>query len=323
MPLFPTTLLCAALAVAAPPAASPPLQNAAFEIGDPGGFPPGWTLRDFSASQGFTARLVDRAPAAGRLCLEVARKESLTFPFGQYAAVSQAVPAADLRGRRVRFSAAVRTGGLIGFAGAGLFARAHRPDFRPGHCAEMNDRPERGKEWVRRSVVLDVAADAERVEVGCFLHAVGTAWFDDAALEVLGPAGAGNDPPAPLSERGRANVEAFARLLAYVRFFHPSGEAAGTDWGAFAVGHVAYVEAARTPVNWPNGWPRRSPRPPRRCGSSSPASPRRRCPSWPPPRRWPRSGWSAGGTSGPTPTGCTPATSTSGWPTVTCPAARP
>jgi hypothetical protein len=97
---------------------------------------------------------------------------------------------------------------------------------------------------------VDVADDAERLEVGCVLTMTGTAWFDDAALEVLGPAGGGNAPPAPLTDRGRANLTALARLLAYVRFFHPSDESAATApaaWGRFAVGHVAYVEAARSP----------------------------------------------------------------------------
>jgi hypothetical protein len=92
-----TALLCAAaLAAAAPAAAVPPLQNAGFETGEPGGPPPGWALREISAGQGFTARLADRGPARGRLCLELARKDSLTF--GQYAAVSQAVPADGVSG---------------------------------------------------------------------------------------------------------------------------------------------------------------------------------------------------------------------------------
>lgn len=237
-------LLCV-LAAAAPAPAVPPVRNADFEAGQPGQPPPGWALREVAAAQGFTAQLADRDPAGGRLALELARPEARTF--GQYATVSQLVPATELRGKRVRFSAAVRTSGLTGYAGAGLYARVRRPDYRHGHCAEMNDRPERGKAWGRRSVVVDVAADAEAVEFGFALHMAGTAWFDDAALEVLGPAGVGNDPPAPLADRGRANVEAFARLLAYVRFFHPSDEAAAADWGRFAVGHVGFAEVARSP----------------------------------------------------------------------------
>lgn len=49
---------------------------------------------------------------------------------------------------------------------------------------------------------------------------------------------------APLSPRGEANLAAFARLLAIVRFFHPSDQAAATDWNGFAAASIARVEAA-------------------------------------------------------------------------------
>lgn len=53
---------------------------------------------------------------------------------------------------------------------------------------------------------------------------------------------------APLSARGEANLIAFARLVAYVRFFHPSDEAAATDWNRFVVSNVAAIEAAKGPT---------------------------------------------------------------------------
>lgn len=48
----------------------------------------------------------------------------------------------------------------------------------------------------------------------------------------------------PLSARGRDNVVAFARLVGYVRFFHPSDEAARTDWDRLTVHGMQAVEAA-------------------------------------------------------------------------------
>jgi C-terminal processing protease CtpA/Prc len=41
------------------------------------------------------------------------------------------------------------------------------------------------------------------------------------------------------------NVLAFARLYGYVRYFHPSDQAAATDWDAFAIRGVREVEGAR------------------------------------------------------------------------------
>ena len=71
------------------------------------------------------------------------------------------------------------------------------------------------------------------------------------ALLVLLPAAAaavGDEPPSPLSVKGQRNLEAFARLLGYVRFFHASDEAAAmtkADWESFALAGVQEVEGAR------------------------------------------------------------------------------
>ena len=53
--------------------------------------------------------------------------------------------------------------------------------------------------------------------------------------------------PHPLSERGVENLVAFARLLALVRYFHPSDAAAEADWNRVAVAGVEAVEGAEEP----------------------------------------------------------------------------
>ncbi|HEX3530472.1 MAG TPA: hypothetical protein VH988_25705 [Thermoanaerobaculia bacterium] len=55
---------------------------------------------------------------------------------------------------------------------------------------------------------------------------------------------AGNEPARALSSRGLDNVVAFTRLLGYVRYFHPSDQAAAADWDAFAIAGVRRVESA-------------------------------------------------------------------------------
>ena len=54
-------------------------------------------------------------------------------------------------------------------------------------------------------------------------------WFDAPSLEVLGKAGEGDVAPRPLTYHQLQNLVAFTRLLGYVRYFHPSDEAAGTE----------------------------------------------------------------------------------------------
>src|SRR5262249_39064180 len=53
--------------------------------------------------------------------------------------------------------------------------------------------------------------------------------------------------PRPLSERGLANLTAFARLLGYIGFFHPSDQAAEADWGRLAIDGVRRIEPCEGP----------------------------------------------------------------------------
>jgi hypothetical protein len=58
---------------------------------------------------------------------------------------------------------------------------------------------------------------------------------------------AGDERAKPLSARGLANLEAFTRLLGYVRFFHPSDQAAAADWDQVAIAGVQAAEKAKNP----------------------------------------------------------------------------
>jgi C-terminal processing protease CtpA/Prc len=67
---------------------------------------------------------------------------------------------------------------------------------------------------------------------------------------IAASAAAGDVPPRPLTEQGLTNLTALTRLIGYVRFFHPSDQAAGLtngDWNALAMAGVERVEAARNP----------------------------------------------------------------------------
>jgi hypothetical protein len=60
-------------------------------------------------------------------------------------------------------------------------------------------------------------------------------------------AASGWEPARPVAGRGLENLLAFSRLLGFVRYFHPSDEAAATDWGRFAIEAVRAIEGAGTP----------------------------------------------------------------------------
>jgi hypothetical protein len=92
-----------------------------------------------------------------------------------------------LRGKRVRFSAWIKTEKVQGHAG--LWMRVDGKDHDPASplaTDSMSDRPISGtRGWQRYEIVLDVANDAGDVAFGAFLSGVGTAWIDDLTFEFV------------------------------------------------------------------------------------------------------------------------------------------
>ena len=159
----------------------------------------------------------------------------------------QSFDATPYRGRRIRFRAAVRAD----VAGAGnraqLWLRVDRKGANTGFFDNMQDRPIVEASWRDYQIVGDVAEDAEGISLGLMLLGNGRAWLDAVRFEIVGKIGEGDEPARPLEGRGLDNLVAFARLLGYVRYFHPSDQAAATDWDRFAIDGVRAVEGAKDP----------------------------------------------------------------------------
>jgi C-terminal processing protease CtpA/Prc len=125
-----------------------------------------------------------------------------------------------------------------------------RDGGKPGFFDNMGARPirmPRGLEWRTYTIAGPVAADATGVALGLMvLNGDGPAYLDDVKLTVVGDPPPAEGPRA-LDERGLANLRALARLAAYIRFYHPSNEAAEVDWDRLTIAAVRRVEGAKTP----------------------------------------------------------------------------
>ncbi len=53
---------------------------------------------------------------------------------------------------------------------------------------------------------------------------------------------------APIEPAATENLVAYARLLGYVRHFHPSDQAANLNWDRFTADTIERVESSRTPA---------------------------------------------------------------------------
>jgi C-terminal processing protease CtpA/Prc len=239
---LPSYLLCQA---ATPPAPLPAPTNLDFEQGQPGEVPPGWFNSSFGRNNGYTAKIVTDKPQSGKqsvlVTLEGERKDANAF--GNLTAFFDATP---YRGKRIRFRAAVRAE-VSGGNSAALWLRVDRKGGAMGFFDNMADRPIRSSEWKTYEINGEVAPDAKTIIIGLMLLSDGKAWIDSASFEATGVAETRHEPARPLTGRGLENLTAFARLFGYVRYFHPSDQAAAADWEALALAGVQAAEPAKSP----------------------------------------------------------------------------
>lgn len=158
-------------------AASPwALRNAGFEAAAGAGArcAPEWSCTMHSNPNSFRFTLETASPAEGRqsLCIERVAPEP-------WAVASQSVPAAAMRGRKVRFSITLRGERLAG-PGAG-------PWLMVNGISDMLLHEERvavlGPQWERHSIEVLVPPQAHSLEVGATLQGAGRACIDDARLD--------------------------------------------------------------------------------------------------------------------------------------------
>jgi C-terminal processing protease CtpA/Prc len=234
-------LSCMALPVQADVPTGP--VNLDFEEGELGKVPTGWFFPPLSQKTGFSAKLSEEQPRSGKRCVLIERAPGAQR--GGFGNLLQSFDATRYRGKRVRFKAAVRAE-VLGFGNqAQLWMRVDRKNDQTGFFDNMSDRPIKDKRWKDYEIIGDVADDAVSITIGIMFIGVGQSWCDNASFAVLGPKGIGDEPARALAGRGLDNLAAFARLFGYVRYFHPSDQAAAADWDRVALEGVLWCEGAR------------------------------------------------------------------------------
>lgn len=258
--LAPALWLGGSSILAAQDAVPPPIPNPGFEDADGAGFPVGWSLPGTRA--GYRA-LIDRThPHQGNASVRLYKNpESAVIEAQPFGTLMSTVDAAPYRGKRIRFSAAVRVpAGQSSLVS--LWLREDRTNAR-GFFVSTQDDPITHSDWQVHTLEGDVAPDAASLNFGLILAGDGEAWMDSASIEIIGEAHAVAAPAsaAPvrprteagphdaaaraLTRQGLSNLEAFARAYGYVRFFHPSDQAAAADWNRIAIDGVDRAERAR------------------------------------------------------------------------------
>ena len=165
--------------VEAKPIELAPLLNGSMETANEAGVPKGWLFVSSPKEQQSIASVSE-----GVFEGESAAAIDCTQGDNQFTNLMQFLKADGYRGKRVRYRAAVRTDELDFTSRVQLWFRV---DLESGMGAfdNMQERPISTKKWKHFDVVLDVAKDAKRINVGMFVIGKGKVWIDDATLEVV------------------------------------------------------------------------------------------------------------------------------------------
>lgn len=124
-----------------------------------------------------------------------------------FGTMMQQFSADDYRGKRVRFSAAVRSENVK--AWAGLWMRVDDKDGRASAFDNMQKRAIKGTTgWERHDVVLDVGPEANLIALGVLMSDSGQVWIDQVRFEVVpnSVASTADTLPKPL-RAGPANLD--------------------------------------------------------------------------------------------------------------------
>jgi erythromycin esterase len=157
-----------------------------------GAIPDGWRVTHDSRYP-YLVAVTDAASPSGGRAMRIARTDT-TLIWGD-GALTQTFPAARWRGQRLVFSAAMRAEAPSIGAGAELVVnvwpkRKAKSDETPARpiMALQSDGRVRTSDWTRRSIAVDIPADAERVQISLVVTGNSAGWFGDLELEKAGSA---------------------------------------------------------------------------------------------------------------------------------------
>lgn len=221
--------------------AQAPIANPGFELADANGIPNGWSFPPVLAKAGFAVGVADQACHSGMRCAVLTGTPNA--PPNMFGNLMQTLPASGYIGHRVRLRASIRVEGAQ--TRAQMWLRVDRADNSMAFLENMGSRPIISSEWKTYDIETNVPADAARFALGFLVFGPGKVWVDDVSIERI--AEVHKDPaeaPRPLTPQGLTNLTAFTKLYGYVRFFHPSDQAAKTDWETFAVEGARKAESA-------------------------------------------------------------------------------
>ena len=158
-----------------------PLALAAMLAGSASAGPPAGWMSSGKAPQDYEMGVDKSVTYGGKPSAYIRSAKPTPSAFSTLMQMFTAVP---YRGKRVSFSAEVKSDAVRNWAG--LWLRVDGRDGRTTAFDNMHDRPISGTtSWEHYEVVLDVADEATNVALGILLDGPGTVWVSDIKFETV------------------------------------------------------------------------------------------------------------------------------------------
>ena len=161
------------------------VENMNFVEGAPGAPPPGWYLGPEWFMPPHTP-VYEAQVASGAACngsLQCATVHSIRDDRSiQLAFLYQVVDAAQHRGKRLTFRAAVRVDDRLGSV-ARLLVRVHRADCSTSFRDDMGNHPITAGAWASYEIQAPIDPEARDIEFGMQLIGRGAAWIDNISMD--------------------------------------------------------------------------------------------------------------------------------------------
>jgi hypothetical protein len=164
--------------------------------------PKNWFMAG-SHPQDYVASLDRTAAHNGGASAMLASRSDHPKGFGT---LMQTIQPASFRGKRLQFTAHVRSQGIKEWAG--LWLRVDGTGTSPLSFDNMQDRPIRGNsDWKSVRIVLDVPQEATAIAFGILLYGPGKVWLDSARFDVVDASVATTGAPAPGLPKTPSNMD--------------------------------------------------------------------------------------------------------------------
>lgn len=196
--------------------------NLDFEIGSPPSMPYSWEMTNQSIEFEYYALSNDEEVYSGKRSIILFNHTP--YKDGMYGSIYQRFDANRYRGKKVRFSANLKTEFPNDTSNVRLFINEYNELNKSNQIEQMIDDPITFSNWDSFSVELDISKFAHSISVGAVLLGNGVIYMDNAKVEIIEDYNYSFVDIFKLNDKQKSNILAFAKSYGLSKYFQSSSE---------------------------------------------------------------------------------------------------